>query len=137
MESVCSAEQQVTNRRWGKRHFIGTLWNFERGDFKRKVRRGMAEREGFEPSVSFTPHTISSRAPSAARTSLRTYAIKIFYYKSVHYSNQGIVVKCDKMKQNAPDYPRLRSARGGRNWCPYRRRRRWPAVLGLNFSIPA
>jgi hypothetical protein len=31
----------------------------------------MAEREGFEPSVSFTPHTISSRAPSAARPSLR------------------------------------------------------------------
>jgi hypothetical protein len=39
-------------------------------DFKRKDRKGMAEREGFEPSVSFTPHTISSRAPSAARTSL-------------------------------------------------------------------
>ena len=31
----------------------------------------MAEREGFEPSVPVLPaHTISSRAPSAARTSL-------------------------------------------------------------------
>ena len=33
---------------------------------------GMAEREGFEPSAPLlTAHTISSRAPSAARTSLQ------------------------------------------------------------------
>ena len=31
----------------------------------------MAEREGFEPSVPFQVHTLSRRAPSTARTSLR------------------------------------------------------------------
>ena len=31
----------------------------------------MAEREGFEPSVQFPVHTLSRRAPSTARTSLR------------------------------------------------------------------
>ena len=30
----------------------------------------MAEREGFEPSVRFHAHTISSRAPSTTRSSL-------------------------------------------------------------------
>ena len=30
----------------------------------------MAEREGFEPSMGFTPYTLSRRAPSAARTPL-------------------------------------------------------------------
>ena len=31
----------------------------------------LAEREGFEPSMGFTPYTISSRAPSAARPPLQ------------------------------------------------------------------
>src|SRR6478735_564852 len=31
----------------------------------------MAEREGFEPSVEFPLHTLSKRAPSTTRTSLR------------------------------------------------------------------
>jgi hypothetical protein len=34
-------------------------------------RRRMAEREGFEPSVRFPVHTLSKRAPSTTRTSLR------------------------------------------------------------------
>ena len=32
----------------------------------------MAERVGFEPTVEFPLHTLSKRAPSTARTSLRT-----------------------------------------------------------------
>ena len=31
----------------------------------------MAERVGFEPTVEFPLHTLSKRAPSTARTSLR------------------------------------------------------------------
>jgi hypothetical protein len=31
----------------------------------------LAEREGFEPSVGFPLHTLSKRAPSTTRTSLR------------------------------------------------------------------
>src|SRR5688572_4491505 len=37
----------------------------------RRERRRMAEREGFEPSVEFPLHTLSKRAPSTTRTSLR------------------------------------------------------------------
>jgi hypothetical protein len=33
--------------------------------------RELAEREGFEPSVGFPLHTLSKRAPSTTRTSLR------------------------------------------------------------------
>src|SRR5437763_16362894 len=33
---------------------------------------GLAEREGFEPSVEFPLHTLSKRAPSTTRTSLRS-----------------------------------------------------------------
>ena len=35
------------------------------------ARRRLAEREGFEPSVEFPLHTLSKRAPSTTRTSLR------------------------------------------------------------------
>ena len=35
----------------------------------------MAEREGFEPSVEFPLHTLSKRAPSTTRTSLRLFRI--------------------------------------------------------------
>src|SRR2546428_1985771 len=35
----------------------------------------MAEREGFEPSVEFPLHTLSKRAPSTTRTSLRVFGI--------------------------------------------------------------
>jgi hypothetical protein len=38
-------------------------------------RRRMAEREGFEPSVRFTVHTLSRRAHSTALTPLRRVAI--------------------------------------------------------------
>ena len=37
--------------------------------------RGMAEREGFEPTVEFPLHTLSKRAPSTTRTSLRLSGI--------------------------------------------------------------
>ncbi len=47
-------------------------------DFYRQIegkgvlcRLSVAEREGFEPSVPFRAHTLSRRAPSAARPSLR------------------------------------------------------------------
>jgi hypothetical protein len=36
---------------------------------------GVAEREGFEPSVEFPLHTLSKRAPSTTRTSLRVFRI--------------------------------------------------------------
>ena len=36
-----------------------------------RERRKLAEREGFEPSVEFPLHTLSKRAPSTTRTSLR------------------------------------------------------------------
>jgi hypothetical protein len=35
----------------------------------------LAEREGFEPSVEFPLHTLSKRAPSTTRTSLRVFTI--------------------------------------------------------------
>jgi hypothetical protein len=35
----------------------------------------LAEREGFEPSVEFPLHTLSKRAPSTTRTSLRAFGI--------------------------------------------------------------
>jgi hypothetical protein len=35
----------------------------------------LAEREGFEPSVEFPLHTLSKRAPSTTRTSLRIFRI--------------------------------------------------------------
>src|SRR5687768_2855918 len=38
-------------------------------------RRWLAEREGFEPSVEFPLHTLSKRAPSTTRTSLRLESI--------------------------------------------------------------
>ena len=39
----------------------------------KRERRRMAEREGFEPSVEFPLHTLSKRAPSASRSSLRLW----------------------------------------------------------------
>jgi hypothetical protein len=38
-------------------------------------RRRMAERVGFEPTVEFPLHTLSKRAPSTTRTSLRVFRI--------------------------------------------------------------
>ena len=38
----------------------------------------LAEREGFEPSVEFPLHTLSKRAPSATRTSLRAKGCEAF-----------------------------------------------------------
>ena len=42
-------------------------------DFGKK--KELAEREGFEPSVEFPLHTLSKRAPSTTRTSLRSNGI--------------------------------------------------------------
>ena len=39
----------------------------------REREKDMAEREGFEPSVEFPLHTLSKRAPSTTRTSLRAF----------------------------------------------------------------
>ena len=41
----------------------------------RRERRRMAERVGFEPTVEFPLHTLSKRAPSTTRTSLRIFRI--------------------------------------------------------------
>jgi hypothetical protein len=37
--------------------------------------QGLAERVGFEPTVEFPLHTLSKRAPSTTRTSLRIFRI--------------------------------------------------------------
>jgi hypothetical protein len=46
-----------------------------------KLRRAMAETEGFEPSIRFPVYTLSRRAPSTTRTSLHFFyrAAKIQY----------------------------------------------------------
>src|SRR5476651_2468009 len=41
----------------------------------KREKRELAEREGFEPSVGFPLHTLSKRAPSTTRTSLRASGI--------------------------------------------------------------
>jgi hypothetical protein len=38
----------------------------------------LAERVGFEPTVEFPLHTLSKRAPSTTRTSLRVFGINNF-----------------------------------------------------------
>jgi hypothetical protein len=46
----------------------------------------MAEREGFEPSVPIlSEHTISNRAPSAARASLRFLPIRFELHGALNY----------------------------------------------------
>ena len=40
--------------------------------------RRLAEREGFEPSVEFPLHTLSKRAPSTTRTSLRSLESAVY-----------------------------------------------------------
>src|SRR4029434_2954075 len=45
--------------------------------------KGLAERVGFEPTVEFPLHTLSKRAPSTTRTSLRVFGI------SPQYSRRG------------------------------------------------
>ena len=40
----------------------------------------LAERVGFEPTLEFPLNTLSKRAPSATRPSLRTFALKEFYW---------------------------------------------------------
>jgi hypothetical protein len=42
-----------------------------------RERRRMAERVGFEPTVEFPLHTLSKRAPSTTRTSLRFWNQRI------------------------------------------------------------
>jgi hypothetical protein len=39
----------------------------------------LAERVGFEPTLEFPLNTLSKRAPSATRPSLRAFALKEFY----------------------------------------------------------
>ena len=61
---------------------MGTLWNYLDRNYL-ILKDEMAEREGFEPSVSLTPHTLSRRAPSAARPSLRRKGNKSLTDKTV------------------------------------------------------
>ena len=82
------------------------------GGTKRKV--GVAEREGFEPSVRLPAHVISSHAPSATRSSLRsrnsppknrfselpiltidTYPCKLFAKLSSHLEIPSRSLACD------------------------------------------
>jgi hypothetical protein len=44
-------------------------------DARAKRERSLAERVGFEPTVEFPLHTLSKRAPSTTRTSLRGFSI--------------------------------------------------------------
>lgn len=43
----------------------------------------IAETEGFEPSVEFPLHTLSKRAPSATRTSLRFLRVAKIQFQSL------------------------------------------------------
>ncbi len=59
----------------------------------------MAESQGFEPWVSFTPHSISSAAPSTTRTTLH-YTIKTLYHmvtkKSSIFEDFFVISYCKK-----------------------------------------
>jgi hypothetical protein len=72
----------------------------------------MAEREGFEPSVGFPLHTLSKRAPSTTRTSLRTF--RILHLRDTHNSQ---IANCDRNCDTPPNV--LRSLTGTRALATY------------------
>ena len=52
--------------KWGTRAFLDILYSKNN-----RLKTYLAEREGFEPSMSVTPYSLSRGAPSAARPPLR------------------------------------------------------------------
>ena len=52
--------------------------------------RGMAERKGFEPLVRFPVHTLSKRAPSTTRTSLRSSGLISLTLALAHHLECGL-----------------------------------------------
>ena len=60
-----------SGKRWRLSNFGG--WFFFRGN-----RKKLAEREGFEPSKSINPYTLSRRAPSATRTPLQVRGVCVY-----------------------------------------------------------
>jgi hypothetical protein len=68
----------------------------------------LAEREGFEPSVEFPLHTLSKRAPSTTRTSLRSSGINSLAEGGEPCKNPSR--DCDAMfVENRQDSGKLRS----------------------------
>jgi hypothetical protein len=72
MQSCKAARKNITPGRngakpwdfmWERLQRLRVMWSV--------LRMELAEREGFEPSVEFPLHTLSKRAPSTTRTSLR------------------------------------------------------------------
>ncbi len=55
----------------------------------------MAEREGFEPSVEFPLHTLSKRAPSTTRTSLRSSGMGILAHVPRAMCDGATCLTCD------------------------------------------
>ncbi len=51
----------------------------------------MAEREGFEPSVPVTAHTISSRAPSASSAISPENKISVYLWQKIIKSNKNLL----------------------------------------------
>jgi hypothetical protein len=49
--------------------------------------KGLAEREGFEPPIPVKVYTLSRRAPSATRPSLRAVNSHFHFTKEVHWSS--------------------------------------------------
>ena len=82
LEEILEDDQNDT-RKWNLRHFRLKIDEITHDfiDFKK-----LAEREGFEPSVEFPLHTLSKRAPSTTRTSLRS-SRSIVYSDSKAASN--------------------------------------------------
>src|SRR5450759_3291130 len=53
-------------------------------DSGQKQFEGLAEREGFEPSIEFPLYTLSKRAPSTARPSLRGVSCLVYHAVRFH-----------------------------------------------------
>ena len=54
----------------------------------------LAEREGFEPSVEFPLHTLSKRAPSTTRTSLRVEESAVYSHSTITSSRVVNITPC-------------------------------------------
>ena len=70
-ERISASDGVSTVRRFARE--ARGYWRFRRANPRRRmlVAGGLAEREGFEPSIRFPVYTLSKRAPSATRPPLR------------------------------------------------------------------
>src|SRR4051812_9204212 len=72
----------------------------------------LAEREGFEPSVEFPLHTLSKRAPSTTRTSLRLSGISsLARHRREHQTPDGSRAEHGIYSRSRPSCAASRDAR--------------------------